>query len=656
LKYTSPDHPDHPLIVEVSGALFDLFEQVNVDSSKKKRRQRQLLKEASLVEIVDGERRTRNLILFNDVIISAKLKSSRDAFVCKWYASLSDINIKPYKNSEADQTVPVSTKAECDKLRASIANTRAEIRKEHMPLQQVVSSDANAAAPFVKRGNLLGGHARSSSRAIEKLKKKILEQESLLGLISPSIPLHLYHKSGKNYVLLLSVESERQAWLEALKPRLKRIHQRNPPSIQLSSLELQQAFETVLKVQRLGKTFGAASPFLGPTRPLSVDFSKFDEDKESLTGYLFVNIHNGKGFSRNSDTYVVLEMDSYGHFFRKAKTKPARGSDPVWEEAFEFEIEACSIIRLSCYNKLRLMGDDMTGKVAINLVRENLLDNRNHCLGISLDRGQGCMKISICFSTSFDGIKKTRSISESGVFGVPISIVCRREKSDIPVLVLSCIKEIEKRGMDEIGIYRLSGIASEIRSLKKLFNEQTQNALLLLPETDIHAVAGLLKLYFRELPSSLFTSKLYRKFVEGLNITDAEDKELYMCDILHQLPRCNLLTTLYLFEHLRRISLLESENKMGVNNLATVFGPTVLRPSSSDKENDQGNSCNVGTFDIGALDVMSQVGIFRYFLSLKNNERTKLPPDDLELWRKLNPGRAYELEEKLMETAEEFLI
>ena len=35
LKYTSPDHPDHPLIVEVSGALFDLFEQVNVDSSKK---------------------------------------------------------------------------------------------------------------------------------------------------------------------------------------------------------------------------------------------------------------------------------------------------------------------------------------------------------------------------------------------------------------------------------------------------------------------------------------------------------------------------------------------------------------------------------------------------------------------------------------------
>ena len=96
---------------------------------------------------------------------------------------------------------------------------------------------------------------------------------------------------------------------------------------------------------------------------------------------------------------------------------------------------------------------------------------------------------------------------------------------------------------------------------------------------------------------------------------------------------------------------------MGVNNLATVFGPTVLRPSTSsvgDKENER-SSCNVGTFDIGALDVMSQVGIFRYFLSLKN-ERAELPANDLVLMRKINPAKALELEEKLMETTEEFLI
>ena len=35
-------------------------------------------------------------------------------------------------------------------------------------------------------------------------------------------------------------------------------------------------------------------------------------------------------------------------------------------------------------------------------------------------------------------------------------------------------------------------------------------------DTDIHAVAGLLKRYFRELPDPLFTEELYMSFVQGL--------------------------------------------------------------------------------------------------------------------------------------------
>ncbi len=35
-------------------------------------------------------------------------------------------------------------------------------------------------------------------------------------------------------------------------------------------------------------------------------------------------------------------------------------------------------------------------------------------------------------------------------------------------------------------------------------------------DTDIHAVAGLLKRYFRELPDPLFTDALYTSFVQAL--------------------------------------------------------------------------------------------------------------------------------------------
>lgn len=89
---------------------------------------------------------------------------------------------------------------------------------------------------------------------------------------------------------------------------------------------------------------------------------------------------------------------------------------------------------------------------------------------------------------------------------------------------------------------------------------------------------------------------------------------------------------------------------MTLNNLSTVFGPTVLRPPPS---GDSSVSCNIGSFDIGALDVMSQVGIFRYILSLQHNERTKLPEDDLELWRRLDAEKAKQIE---MGSYAEFLI
>lgn len=49
------------------------------------------------------------------------------------------------------------------------------------------------------------------------------------------------------------------------------------------------------------------------------------------------------------DTYVVLEMDSYGHFFKKAKTKPARGQDPVWDEVSETNVLVR--VMLQCQNK-----------------------------------------------------------------------------------------------------------------------------------------------------------------------------------------------------------------------------------------------------------------------------------------------------------------
>ncbi len=48
------------------------------------------------------------------------------------------------------------------------------------------------------------------------------------------------------------------------------------------------------------------------------------------------------------------------------------------------------------------------------------------------------------------------------------------------------------------------------------YNADYLKAQMIAFEADIHAVAGLLKRYFRELPDPLFTNELYTSFVQGL--------------------------------------------------------------------------------------------------------------------------------------------
>ena len=46
----------------------------------------------------------------------------------------------------------------------------------------------------------------------------------------------------------------------------------------------------------------------------------------------------------------------------------------------------------------------------------------------------------------------------------------RREKHDIPLIVQTCVDEVERRGMDETGIYRVAGVISDIGALRKAFD------------------------------------------------------------------------------------------------------------------------------------------------------------------------------------------
>ena len=147
----------------------------------------------------------------------------------------------------------------------------------------------------------------------------------------------------------------------------------------------------------------------------------------------------------------------------------------------------------------------------------------------------------------------------------------------VPPVVSVCCDFIESHGIVD-GVYRLSGISSNIQRLKKSFDEDKLPDLARDRQVlqDIHSVSSLVKLYFRELPAPVCTFHLYDQFVSAVKSAE-ELRILKLREVLGELPDVNYSTLEFLLKHLHRLSLRHSETGMTAKNLAIVWAPNLLR-------------------------------------------------------------------------------
>uniref|UniRef100_A0A8C5FCV7 Rac GTPase-activating protein 1-like n=1 Tax=Gadus morhua TaxID=8049 RepID=A0A8C5FCV7_GADMO len=144
----------------------------------------------------------------------------------------------------------------------------------------------------------------------------------------------------------------------------------------------------------------------------------------------------------------------------------------------------------------------------------------------------------------------------------------------VPVLVVYCIKEIERRGLNEVGLYRLSGSDRQVKELKeKLLRGKTLPALSKVE--DINVITGVLKDFLRNLTQPLLTFHLNKAFMEAAEIQDEDNSLAMVYQAVSELPSPNRDTLACLMIHLQKVSQCP-ENKMDVNNLSRVFGPTLV--------------------------------------------------------------------------------
>ncbi|GCB64084.1 hypothetical protein scyTo_0009767 [Scyliorhinus torazame] len=254
--------------------------------------------------------------------------------------------------------------------------------------------------------------------------------------------------------------------------------------------------------------------------------------------------------------------------------------------------------------------------------------SKMHQLAVKLEpRGLIYVKLTLMeqWENSLDSPDGER---EPVMFGVEARKIVEKENMGlrVPLLMQKCIVEIEKRGCQVVGLYRLCGSAAVKKELREAFERDSKAVGLsenLYP--DINVITGVLKDYLRELPSPLITKQLYEAVLDTmakqpLKITssgcenDLSDSE-YTVGLLDCLPEVEKATLKMLLDHLKLVASYHEVNKMTCQNLAVCFGPVLL----SQRQETSNHSHRVFTDSeelASALDFKKHIEVLHYLLQL----------------------------------------
>ena len=190
-------------------------------------------------------------------------------------------------------------------------------------------------------------------------------------------------------------------------------------------------------------------------------------DTKLLDGLLVVHIYCGHGLKSSKtmlrDLYCVLEVDGVN----KARTMIRTGAINFdWDESFDVDLENAREVSFLIYSwdpntRHRLC---FSGSLLLNSFIGQGNPNK---IALKLEP-KGVLYLECQYKEPSVSLQRTPSIRKNALFGVDLETIIKREKSglNMPILVRRCIEEVERRGLDHVGIYRLCGSAKRKAVLK----------------------------------------------------------------------------------------------------------------------------------------------------------------------------------------------
>ena len=223
-------------------------------------------------------------------------------------------------------------------------------------------------------------------------------------------------------------------------------------SLQLARKPLQIKTESFRPCQATGSQSISSQSLMGP----------------SVSGAVLVHIYCAHGLRSTSfrttlrDLYCVVEIDAVS----RARTMVRTGAINFdWDEAFDVDLDAARRLSLLIYSwdphvRHRLC---FSGVVPLS----QLFDGPHQRLAVALEP-KGVLYVELDYRDAATTLRRTPAVRRDAVFGMALAELVARARStlEVPTVIQRCVEEVERRGMDHVGIYRLCGSAKRKQQLR----------------------------------------------------------------------------------------------------------------------------------------------------------------------------------------------
>ncbi|XP_077183264.1 rho GTPase-activating protein 7-like isoform X3 [Paroedura picta] len=195
---------------------------------------------------------------------------------------------------------------------------------------------------------------------------------------------------------------------------------------------------------------------------------------------------------------------------------------------------------------------------------------------------------------------KAPDYKDKNIFGVPLLLNVQRTSHPLPRSIVQAMDYLRDNFLDQVGLFRKSGVKSRILSLREMNENDPHNVTY--EGQSAFDVADMVKQYFRDLPESIFTSKLCESF---LNIYQYLPKDQQFCAVQAAailLPDENREALKILLFFLRDVVAFVEENQMTPTNLAVCLAPSLFHLNTLRRESSSSSRSSQRKYSTGRPD------------------------------------------------------